>query len=250
MRLTVPVLSAFAALALTGCTPAEQPGAAAPDGIAANYSTAVSDSRRPAEDREDDAVRQPEKLLAFAQVAPGEQVGDYIMGGGYITRLLAVAVGSQGKVHAFQPGAGATHQALAAQYDNVELVGGTVPEPAFPQGLDLIITAQNLHDLYTERNAPGTAEKALAALHGALKPGGRLVVIDHAAEANTGTSVAGTLHRIDRQAALAALEAAGFTLVDESDMYARASDPKNVPVFDPSVRGQTDQFALLVKKAG
>jgi len=251
MRLTVPLPAAlFAALALAACAPAGEPGSTSQGTASAtSYAAAVADPRRPAEDREDDANRQPAELLAFTQVAPGEKVGDYIMGGGYITRLLAVAVGPQGRVYGFHPVSGEAQQAVAAQYDNVELVGGTVPEPAFPQGLDLIITAQNLHDLYTERNPPGTAEKALAALHRALKPGGRLVVIDHAALENSETSVAGTLHRIERTAALEALEAAGFTLADESEMYARPTDPKNVPVFDPAVRGRTDQFALLMKKA-
>jgi predicted methyltransferase len=107
-----------------------------------------------------------------------------------------------------------------------------------------------MHDLYSERNPAGTAAQALASLNRALKPGGRLVVIDHAALENSETSVTGTLHRIERTAALEALEGAGFTLVDESEMYARPIDPKNVPVFDPSVRGRTDQFALLLKKAG
>ena len=252
MRLTVPLHAAlFAALALSACAPTAEAGAQSQAGAsAASYNAAVADQRRPADDREDDANRQPAELLAFTQVAPGERVGDFIMGGGYITRLLAVAVGPQGRVYAFQPGAGATQQALAEQYDNVELVGGTVTEPGYPQGLDMIITAQNLHDLYTERNPAGTAEKVLASLYRALKPGGRLVVIDHAALENSETSVVGTLHRIERTAALEALEAAGFTLADESEMYARATDPGNVPVFDPSVRGRTNQFALLMKKPG
>jgi len=224
--------------------------AATAGGVSAQtYEVAVLDQRRPTEDREDDGTRKPAELLAFAQVAEGERVGDFIMGGGYLTRLLAAAVGPGGRVYGFHPVSGEAQQAVAAQYDNVELVGGTVPEPAFPQNLDLIVTAQNLHDLYTERNAPGTAAKALASLHRALKPGGRLLVIDHAALENSEASVAGTLHRIERTAALEALEEAGFTLVDESTMYAHADDPKNVPVFDPAVRGRTDQFALMMRKA-
>ena len=39
-----------------------------------------------------DAARKPAELLAFAQVKPGPKVGDYVMGGGYVTRLLAAAV--------------------------------------------------------------------------------------------------------------------------------------------------------------
>jgi predicted methyltransferase len=45
----------------------------------------------------------PAEILAFAQIDPGEKVGDFIMGGGYWTRILSNAVGPQGKVYAFQP---------------------------------------------------------------------------------------------------------------------------------------------------
>ena len=255
MRRSTPLhaLTLAAALALAACSPSAAPGLASLPALSAqDYQGAVADPRRPSEDRESDANRKPAELLAFTGVAPGQQVGDFIMGGGYLTRLMAAAVGPEGRVHAYQPGGGGeAQQAVAAAYDNVELVGGTVAAPAFPEGtLDLIITAQNLHDLYTDRQPAGTAADALAALHRALKPGGTLVVIDHSATAGTGASAAGTLHRIERQTALAALQEAGFVLEGESGIYARSSDSRDVPVFDPSVRGQTDQFVLRMRRPG
>ena len=70
---------------------------------AAHYAAALADPARPAAERERDAARKPGELLAFAQIAKGEKVGDYIMGGGYLTRILAAAVGPKGQVYAFQP---------------------------------------------------------------------------------------------------------------------------------------------------
>jgi predicted methyltransferase len=76
---------------------------AAKQAPAPNYKAALADPARPAADRERDAARKPAELLAFAQIKPGQKVGDYVMGGGYVTRLLAAAVGPAGKVFAFQP---------------------------------------------------------------------------------------------------------------------------------------------------
>ena len=61
---------------------------------------ALADPARPAADRARDAARHPGELLTFAGIRPGMKVADFIMGGGYWTRILAKAVGPQGKVYA------------------------------------------------------------------------------------------------------------------------------------------------------
>jgi predicted methyltransferase len=66
----------------------------------------------------------------------------------------------------------------------------------------------------------------------------------------SGTTNTKALHRIDKQAAFAALTAAGFVLVAESELYARPDDPRTANVFDPSIRGKTDQFTLRLRKPG
>jgi predicted methyltransferase len=42
--------------------------------------------------------------------------------------------------------------------------------------------------------------------------------------------------------------AAGFVFVGSSDLLRQADDPHTVKVFDPSVRGKTDQFILKFRK--
>src|SRR5690606_21688782 len=146
---------------------------------AADYAAALADAQRPAAERARDAARLPGELLAFAQIDPGEKVGDYIMGGGYWTRLLATAVGPEGKVYAFQPeefiafraAYGEEQDAAVAGRANVAALRGPVATPPFPEPLDTVITVQNLHDLYLGAMPEGTAPKALAALYAALKPG-------------------------------------------------------------------------------
>lgn len=223
---------------------------------AADIAGALADPQRPAADRDRDTARFPAELLTFAQIERGEKVGDYVMGGGYWTRILSNVVGPQGKVYAFQPDefiafrpAYAEEQdAAVAGRNNVTPVRGPVAAPPFAEPLDTIITVQNLHDLYLGAMPEGTAAKALAALHAALKPGGTLLVVDHSAADGSGTSAADTIHRIDKQAAIAALTAAGFVLEAESDLYSRPDDPRTANVFAPEIRGKTDQFVLRLRK--
>ena len=253
MRLT---LSLCFALAISACAPMAETGSA--PAASADYAAALADPQRPAADRERDALRHPAELLAFAQVDSGEKVGDYIMGGGYWTRILSNVVGPRGKVYAFQPAefigfrpAYAEEQdAAVAGRANVVPLRAPIAAPGFPEPLDTLITVQNLHDLYLDPMPAGTASRAIAALYAALKPGGTLVVVDHSAAANSGTSAANTLHRIDKQAAIAALTAAGFVLEAESSLYAQPADPRTANVFAPEIRGKTDQFVLRFRKPG
>ena len=219
---------------------------------------AVASSQRPAADRERDAVRKPAEVLAFAGLRPGWKVGEYMPGGGYFTRVLARAVGPDGWVLAFQPAeivrmraAFLTEiQAAAAEpgMENVRVVSEPTRAFAAPEPLDLVFTVQNLHDLYGPFATEGTGEAWLAAAYRSLKPGGVLLVADHHAAAGTGLSGAGRLHRIDVDAAKAAITAAGFVLEAESDLLANADDPRTASVFDPSIRGRTSQFMLRFRK--
>lgn len=244
-----------AALALWSASPlAAETLAPAP----IDYGAALADPARPATDRERDAARKPAELLEFAQIAPGEKVGDYVMGGGYVTRLLAAVVGENGMVYAFQPAEfiafkaqyGSDQAAVAAAYANVDAVSGPFAAPAFPVPLDTIITVQNFHDLYLKPFPEGTGANGSAALFAALKPGGTLVVVDHRAADGSGTTLSDSLHRIDKAAVVDALTKAGFTLEAESDLYKQADDPRTANVFDKEIRGKTDQFALRFRKPG
>lgn len=243
----------LAALALGACvSPADQSPRLAP----ADYFESLADTRRPAADRDRDPARKPAEVLSFAEIAPGEVVGDFLMGGGYFTRLLAHAVGPEGKVYGFTAdefiafrGEYASEQdAVVADYDNVFAVRSPVAAPAFPEPLDTLITVQNFHDLYIPQMPEGTGARAVRAFWSALKPGGTLVVIDHSAPEGSGTRTTDAMHRIDKRFVIETLTAAGFVLEEESDLYTRPDDPRTANVFDPAIRGKTDQFALRFRK--
>ncbi len=253
MRTAFSVLAL--AIALAACTTGDR--VAGPP-TAADYASALADPARPAAERERDAARLPAELLAFAGVRPGMKVGDFVMGGGYLTRVLSAAVGPSGKVYAFQPAEfiafrsqyGDDQRSVDAAYNNVDAVTGPFAAPPFPEPLDLIVTVQNFHDLYLNPFPQGTGTRASAALFAALKPGGTLVVVDHSAVDGTGTRDSDSLHRIDRAQVIAVLTGAGLQLDTESNLYARSADPLTANVFDASIRGMTDQFTLRFRKPG
>ena len=62
--------------------------------------TILADPARPQADRDRDAGRQPQRVLEFFGVGPGDRVADMLAGGGYWTRILVPLVGPHGRVYA------------------------------------------------------------------------------------------------------------------------------------------------------
>lgn len=245
MRNLLPALAV--ALAMTGCTTTTT--TSTPDAI----DLAVADSSRPAEDIARDAARKPVDMLNFAGVKAGDKVVDFIPGGGYFTRLFAKAVGATGHVYGVSPPPRTpTDPAPLSKivgdpaYANVSVVllQGliSVPEP-----VDIVWTAQNYHDLHLAQFKLDVAAMNKA-VFAALKPGGVYVVLDHAALPGTGLDVPDKLHRINPDIVKEEVTAAGFVYEGESTVLRNDTDPHNVGVFDPSVRGKTDQFIFKFKK--
>jgi predicted methyltransferase len=216
-------------------------------------SAAVADGARPDEDRQRDAGRKPAETLAFAGVKPGETLIEIAPGKGYYTRLLSGVVGSKGKLYVVtsQPKPDAPPppvQAIAADphYGNVSVSFQRVAELKLPEGVDLVWTSLNYHDFHNIPDAEvATINRAVFA---ALKSGGTYLVIDHAAEAGSGSRDTNTLHRIDEETVKQEVTAAGFKLVGESDVLRNKADPRTAKVFDAEIRGHTDQFMLKFKK--
>ncbi len=213
---------------------------------------AVKDSHRPAEDVARDADRKPAAMLEFAKIDHGKKVVDFITGKGYFTRLFAVAVKPGGSVVGVVPKQVADRdptaltgmQALAAVYGDVTIVSGLL-DPAVANS-DVVWTAQNYHDMHNA--SPELVAGANKAVFAALKPGGYYVIIDHAAAAGAPADVTKTLHRIDPAVVKAEVIAAGFVFDGESKALANPADDHSKAVFDPSIRGHTDQFAYRFRK--
>lgn len=218
--------------------------------------TALADSGRPEKDVARDATRHPGEILTFAGIKPGMKVADFMMGSGYFTRILAKTVGPKGHVYGYQAGqfikgrpAYADEQKTAVTgYANVTPLSMNLEEVAFAEPLDAIITVQNYHDLYLKFGGPEFAQGVTKRLYDSLKPGGVLLVIDHVANTDPEFKAPATIHRIDPAAARTAIEKAGFKYAGSSKLLVDATDPHTANVFDPSIRGKTDQFIFLFKK--
>ena len=200
----------------------------------------------------DPAWKVPE-VIAFIGLKKGGTVADII--GGRLTASLAEAVGPSGKVYAVEtaeivkdhPKILERMKALAVQSPNVVVSDDPIATP-LPAGLDAVFIRQNYHDLYDKFMGPADVPAFNKAVFAALKPGGVYVILDHAAAAGSGISATDTLHRIDPARVKADVLAAGFKLEAESSILANKEDDHTKNVFDPSVRGHTDQFLFRFKK--
>ena len=248
------------AVGTVGVVPAAAtvPAAAAP--VVPGYvASALADPARPPEQLALDAARRPAELLAFAGVKPGDRVGDFMAGGAYFTRLFSRIVGADGHVYAFLPEeqlkncapaetAGARALAGDAAYANVTVLVAPAAQFHPPELLDVVWTSLNFHDLYDSFMGPADVPQVARSLAAALKPGGVLIVVDHAAQAGSGVRDTETRHRIDPQVILRTFEAGGLHFEAQSDLLRNRADNHELRVFDPAIRGHTDQVILKFRK--
>jgi len=233
----------------------ETRAAEVPDFIAA----AIADPNRPDADRQRDANRKPAETLVFAGLRPGEQIAELMPGGGYFSRIFSKAVGDSGHIYelvpaplptaaADAPDFSARIKAIAKDphYGNVSVVVEPYSQLSVPVPVDMVWTSQNYHDLH---NFPGLDLTVFNQLvFAALKPGGVYLILDHAAAAGSGIRDTKTLHRIDAEAVKREVLAAGFVFDGGSSLLKNGDDPHTAPVFDPQIRGRTDQFILKFHK--
>jgi len=250
MRKVKVVLASVASAAVALVMVSEGPALAAR--VSAIIAAAVANPARPATDTARDAARKPAEVLAFSHVKPGDKVLELIPSAGYFSRLFSGAVGPDGKVYAASPnfnpetGKPVTVKPSDPAFPNVVPTlftrGLGAPEP-----VDMIFTAQNYHDFHLSRRNLDVAalDKSFFA---ALKPGGLLVIEDHAALAGSDLTVPDKLHRINEDIVKKEVEAAGFVLDGESDVLRNPADPRTENVFTPDIRGHTDQFLLRFRK--
>lgn len=131
---------------------------------------------RPEREREE----LPSTLIGLMDIKPGDHVADIGAGSGYHTRRIAPIVGDDGQVYAvdIQPEMLAILQGgLAAQgINNVTSVLGEIADPKLPS---TTIDMAFMVDVYHEFSHP---YEMISALCDALKPGGRLILVEYRKE--------------------------------------------------------------------
>jgi predicted methyltransferase len=165
----------------------------------------------------DEWQRVPDVIEALG-AAPGAHVADIGAGAGYFTHHLRQAVGVEGRVYAVDISRSAVAR-LRAELDrlgarNVDVILGEPDDPRLPYGsLDGTLIVNAYHEM-TEHRA------MLAQIRAALRPGGRLVILDNPArdpESSRETQTGRHELRID----LAARELveAGFEVVAQDPFF-------------------------------
>jgi len=132
-------------------------------------------------DREErDVEEEPDRALDAIRIQKGSTVADVGAGSGYMTVRMARRVGPEGRVYAtdLQPQmlAMLRERLQKERIANVTPVQGAIDDPRLPpETLDLILMV----DVYHELSEP---QKMLRGLRAALKPGGRLVLLEYKKE--------------------------------------------------------------------
>jgi predicted methyltransferase len=224
-------------------------------GLSAVMAAQAQPPAAPADALTDPALKGPD-VIAFIGVKPGDKIADVFAG--RFVRAFSQAVGAAGKVYAVdpaelikaEPNAVAPVKALAAMpaFSNVVLTTPPINSLALPSGLDEVFIRQNYHDLYDKFMGPADVPAFNKAVFAALKPGGVFIILDHAAVPGSGLDATEKLHRIDEARVKTDLMAAGFVLDGESKVLANPADDHSLLVFNPAIRGKTDQFLLKFRK--
>ena len=151
-----------------------------------------------------------ELSLRLIEVSRGSVVADVGAGSGYYSTRLARLVGPEGRVYANdiqQAMLDIIRDRIARErISNIELVLGTPTDPRLPRAaVDLAIMV----DVYHEFSEPQTM---LRRIREALKPGGRLVLLEYRGEDPRVPIL--PLHKMTVAQAKTEVEAEGFTLTD------------------------------------
>jgi predicted methyltransferase len=207
-----------------------------------------------------DARRKIGPVLAFSGVKPGDKVAELIPGQGYFSKVFSKVVGPEGRVYLIWPDEYAKEarpdpdvdRQLAATPDFSNMRAVSEPAAAFstPEPVDLVFTAQNYHDYpdaFMGRVDPVAFDRAV---YRSLKPGGVFLVVDHVAEAGSGLRDTDTLHRIDPAIVKQEVQSVGFKFAGELSVLRNPADDHKLKVFDPAIRGHTDQFVYKFRKPG
>lgn len=157
-----------------------------------------------------DEEQRPDEVIRTMGLRDGHVVADLGAGSGYFTRRMAQAVAPSGRVYAVdvQP------EMIALLKGNLEKAGiesvvpvlGTADDPKLPTGaLDWVL----LVDVYHELQQP---KAVLARMREALKPTGRVALIEYRLEGLTALHIREE-HRMSPKQVLAEWEPAGYRLV-------------------------------------
>jgi predicted methyltransferase len=244
---------------------------------AAAIDGALAGSHRSAANKARDVYRHPKETLTFFGLRRDMTVVELWPGsGGWYTEVLAPVLKDKGKLYAAhvdpvdappggRDGLKSYKDKLAANPDLYGKVDVTVlwnkgADIAPPGSADMVVTFRNIHNWMGRDWAP----QAFAAAYQALKPGGVFGVEEHRGNPAVPQDPKAASGYVNEDYAIKMIEAAGFKLVDRSEINANPKDTKDyekgVWTLPPNYRmgdvdrakytaiGESDRFTLKFVK--
>ena len=182
--------------------------------------------------------RHPVETLEFFGVRPDMTVIEILPSTGGYTEILAPYLRDHGKYYAahFSPNARASYmppnlEAFEAKLSaEPDLYGRVTVRHLNPPNEVVIAPAASADMALTFRNVhnwimAGQEHEFFATFYAALKPGGILGVVEHRAKPDAGMDVMRTSGYVTEQYVIDVATAAGFELVEKSEINANANDP-------------------------
>lgn len=225
--------------------------------VQAKIEAAMAADIRTEADTARDRNRKAPETLAFFQLKDDMRVMELLPGGGWYTKILApvlrengefyVAIGIDNVRENLQPQTGFDHIEIIEIGVELERTGpfGTRDVAPFEFGvrdLDLVVTFRNMHNF-----TPAGRANMNAAVFESLGSGGLYGVIDHTAR-HMEPMTHENRRRTDVVDIILEVQAAGFELVDASDLHYRPDDELRFEVGRKTVTGNTDRYTLLFRK--
>ena len=192
-----------------------------PAAIAASNAAVETTPQQPAS--RESWQRVPD-IFSAMNIANGAQVADVGAGDGFFTTRLARAVGPTGRVYAVDISQNAldrlTRRVAEEGLKNVNAVLGAADDPRLPAGaLDAVLIVNAYHEMREHQSM-------LAAIKRALKPEGRLVILESVVAAQAGTSRESqeSRHQLAPQYLQRDVIDAGFFIARFEDGFTRHGD--------------------------
>tara|TARA_R110002072_G_scaffold56097_11_gene145600 strand:+ start:2446 stop:3225 length:780 start_codon:yes stop_codon:yes gene_type:complete len=219
---------------------------------------AIKDERRTEADMARDKNRRPLETLQFFGLKHDMKVLELLPGGGWYTSILGPVLEEKGKLYVSigadrvaaavkdKPGFGSVEM-IPFDRSNFSRADGerrmTVPEFSFGvRKLDMVLTFRNMHNFTAEGR-----KHMDDAVFEALKSGGIYGVVDHTRR-HMSADYDESWRRMDPVEVIKEVQAAGFELVDFSNLHYRPDDELRYEVGRKSVTGNTDRFTLMFRK--
>lgn len=255
MRMFASTLFTGLMLCTSGLALAAQP--VSPTPFQQRVMEAMQGAIRTPEERARDVNRLPPEILQFFRMREDMRVLEVLPAGGWFTKILAPLVKEKGKLYVTHPeGFYADAYRKIAGLPGLEQVkeiswgatGGGTGGPFGPSGkwdvepVDIAVTFRNYHNF-----SPADRATVNRSTFDALKPGGYYGIVDHTRRHNEPENSTNR-RRVDPVLVIKEVQAAGFELVDFSNLYYRPNDALQLEVANPAVNDRTDRIALLFIK--